>query len=96
MEQEKNNVIDITYKIVEEKDGKRSYTMNNEKWEFVNPSEIVVGSHVWFDPNGLERNGIVTNIRKGDFTYYDVGFPDTLALCEVADFQVYKVEKTMP
>ena len=36
--------------------------------------------------------GIVTNIRQGDFLYYDVGFADNLNIEEIAMFQVYKAQ----
>jgi len=85
---------DITYKmnIDENTNEVLEYFLNDEPWKFVDPSEVKVGSQIWFDPNGLERNGIVTNIRKGDFLYYDVGYPDTLDIEEIAMFQVYKVQ----
>jgi hypothetical protein len=84
---------DITYKIlVDEETGDKQYFLDDEPWTFVDPSQVRVGSLVWFDPNGLNRFGIVTNIREADFIYYDVGFAENLNIEEVAMFQVYKVE----
>jgi len=84
---------DITYKIlVDEETGDKQYFLDDEPWTFVDPSQVRVGSLVWFDPNGLNRFGIVTNIREADFIYYDVGLAENLNIEEVAMFQVYKVE----
>ena len=83
---------DITYKImVDEETGDKQYFLDDEPWTFIDPSLVKVGSLVWFDPNGLDRYGIVTNIREADFIYYDVGFADNLNIEEIAMFQVYKV-----
>lgn len=84
---------DITYKImVDEETGKMEFFLDDQPWKFVDPQNVKVGSMVWFDPNGLERCGIVTNIRQGDFLYYDVGFANNLNIEEVAMFQVYKAQ----
>ena len=85
---------DITYQIYEDTDtGERKYELDNQPWKFVDPNHIKVGSIVWFDPNGLNRNGIVMDIRQGDFIYYDVGNGASFKrLEEVAMFQVYKVQ----
>lgn len=87
---------DITYKIMEnEETGERQYFLDDEPWKFVNPQHVKIGSMIWFDPNGLERCGIVTNIREGDFIYYDVGMSvrsSDFNSEEVAMFQVYKAQ----
>ncbi len=86
--------IDITYKIlVNEETGERTYLLQDEPWTFVDPSNVKIGDIVYFDPNGLERNGIVANIRDEDFIYYDVYFGSNMEPEEIAMFQVYKVVK---
>ena len=84
---------DITYKINIHEDGKREYFLDDKPWEFVDPSNVKIGDIIYFDPNGLDRYGIVANIREGDFIYYDVSRGDNMNLEEIAMFQVYKVEK---
>ena len=84
---------DITFKIlVNEETNDMQFFLDDEPWKFVDPKHVKIGSMIWFDPNGLERCGIVTNIRQGDFLYYDVGFPDNLNIEEIAMFQVYKAQ----
>ena len=84
---------DITYKIlVNEETNEMQFFLDDQPWNFVDPKHVQVGSMIWFDPNGLDRFGIVTNIRQGDFLYYDVGFADNLNIEEIAMFQVYKVQ----
>ena len=84
---------DITFKIlVNEETNDMQFFLDDEPWKFVDPKHVKVGSMIWFDPNGLERCGIVTNIRQGDFLYYDVGFADNLNIEEIAMFQVYRVQ----
>ena len=84
---------DITFKIlVNEETNDMQFFLDDEPWKFVDPKHVKVGSMIWFDPNGLDRCGIVTNIRQGDFLYYDVGFPDNLNIEEIAMFQVYKAQ----
>ena len=84
---------DITFKIlVNEETNDMQFFLDDEPWKFVDPKHVKVGSMIWFDPNGLERCGIVTNIRQGDFLYYDVGFADNLNIEEIAMFQVYKAQ----
>lgn len=90
-------VKDLTYTInVDEETGEKTYFLDDKPWEFVDPSQVKVGSMIWFDPNGLDRYGIVTNIRQGDFTYYDtydfINSPTGVKIEEVAAFQVYRVE----
>ena len=86
-------VKDLSYKVFINDDGSIDrYTLNDEPWEFVDPETVKIGDIIWFDPNGLDRYGIVTNIRQGDFLYYDVGFADNLNIEEIAMFQVYKVQ----
>ena len=80
---------DITFKIlVNEETNDMQFFLDDEPWKFVDPKHVKVGSMIWFDPNGLDRCGIVTNIRQGDFLYYDVGFADNLNIEEIAMFQV--------
>jgi len=84
---------DITFKIlVNEETNDMQFFLDDEPWKFVDPKHVKVGSMIWFDPNGLDRCGIVTNIRQGDFLYYDVGFADNLNIEEIAMFQVYKAQ----
>jgi len=84
---------DITYQIYEDADtGERRFELDNQPWKFVSPDNVKVGSLIWFDPNGLNRNGIVTNIRNGDFVYYDVTNGSSFKTEEIAMFQVYKVQ----
>lgn len=82
---------DLTYTINVYDDGRKEYFLNKQPWNFVDPSQVKVGDIVYFDPNGLNRYGIVTGIREGDFIYYDVSPGDKVDLEEVAMFQVYKV-----
>lgn len=90
---------DLSYKIMIDDDNKMQYFLNDEPWEFVDPSTVNIGDIIYFDPNGLERYGIVMNIRHEDFTYFDVnrGFTSSnssqIYLEEIAMFQVYKVDK---
>jgi hypothetical protein len=87
-------ILDLSYKVFINDDGSIDrYTLNDEPWEFVDPETVKIGDIIWFDPNGLERNGIVMNIRKADFIYYDVSRGSNMNLEEIAMFQVYKVEK---
>ena len=87
---------DITYKIlVNEETGERQYFLDDEPWKFVDPKHVQVGSMIWFDPNGLDRCGVVTNIREGDFIYYDVAMSvrtNDFNSEEIAMFQVFKVQ----
>lgn len=85
---------DITYEILEdERTGERQYLLDKEPWRFIDPKHVQVGSIIWFDPNGLNRSGIVMNIREGDFIYYDVGNGSKFNnLEEIGMFQVYKVQ----
>ena len=83
---------DIVYKIlVEEETGNKTYFLNDEPWTFVDPAHVKIGDIIYFDPNGLNRWGIVSSIREADFIYYDVVFPNTFPKEEIAMFQVYKV-----
>lgn len=85
---------DISYKIlVNEETGERTYLLDDEPWTFVDPANVKIGDIVYFDPNGLGRNGIVANIREEDFIYYDVYFGSNMESEEIAMFQVYKVEE---
>ena len=87
---------DITYKIMEnEETGERQYFLDDEPWKFVDPKHVQVGSMIWFDPNGLDRCGVVIDIRQGDFTYYDVVMSvrtNDFNSEEIAMFQVFKVQ----
>lgn len=65
------------------------YFMNDKLHTFVDPNTVKVGDWVSFNQGELEKSGIVTNIRKSDFIYYDIGFNDSLKIEEVAHFQVF-------
>ena len=84
---------DISYSILMDDNNKVQYFLDNEPWEFVDPETVKIGDIVYFDPNGLNRCGIVMNIRKEDFIYYDVSPGNRMNLEEIAMFQVYKVER---
>ena len=84
---------DISYSILMDDNNNVQYFLDNEPWEFVDPETVKIGDIVYFDPNGLNRNGIVMDIRKGDFIYYDVSPGNRMNLEEIAMFQVYKVER---
>ena len=84
---------DISYSILMDDNNNVQYFLDNEPWEFVDPETISIGDIVYFDPNGLNRCGIVMNIRKEDFVYYDVSRGSQMNLEEIAMFQVYKVDK---
>lgn len=89
-----SSIKDIVYKIHIHDDGKKEYFLDDKPWnDFVDPAEVKIGDIVYFDPNGLNRFGIVANIREGDFTYYDISPGDKTELEEIAMFQVYKVLK---
>lgn len=93
MEATKQEIKDLVYKIeVNEETGEKKYFLDDEPLVFVDPSEIKVGSIVWYDPNGNENFGVVVNIRESDFIYYDVGDNTSMNTEEVAMFEVYKVE----
>lgn len=84
---------DITYQILENPDtGERQYLLDNEPWKFISPKDVKLGSIVWFDPNGLNRSGVVLDIKEGDFIYYDVANGSQFKTEEIAMFQVYKVQ----
>jgi hypothetical protein len=85
---------DITYEILEDENtGERQYFLDKEPWNFVDPKTVNIGDIVYFDPNGLNRFGIVMNIRNEDYIYYDVSRGTKMELEEIAMFQVYKVDK---
>ena len=84
---------DISYSILMDDNNNVQYFLDNEPWEFVDPETVKIGDIVYFDPNGLNRSGIVMNIRKEDFVYYDVSPGNRMNLEEIAMFQVYKVER---
>jgi hypothetical protein len=85
---------DITYEILEDENtGERQYFLDKEPWQFIDPKTVNIGDIVYFDPNGLNRFGIVMNIRNEDYIYYDVSRGTKMELEEIAMFQVYKVDK---
>ena len=83
------------YKIeIDEKDTSiRKYYLNDEPVEFVDPSEVKVGSLVYFDKLN-QTHGLVQGIRKDKyFVLFDVLCMDNDKTEEVAAFRVYKVAK---
>lgn len=84
---------ELVYQINVHDDGTREFLLNEKPLQFINPSLVEVGSVVWFDQGLNSRYGVVCEVRKGSFIYYDVndGTMDK-PLEEIAEFQVYKVQ----
>lgn len=86
----KQEIRDITFKIEVYDDGSRKFYLDDGPgWTYIDPNLIKVGTIVEYDPNGAPRTGVVTNIRKGEFIYYEVGQLDSLDIEEVAEFEVF-------
>ncbi len=82
---------DYVIEIDDENLNKRSYSLNGDKVEFVEPSLVKIGSLVWFDKLN-QTSGIVQAIRNDKyFVLYDVFRLDNEKVQEVAEFRVYRV-----
>ena len=87
---------DLSYKIhYDDNDNSiiLKYTLDDEPWEFVDPSNIQVGDVIFYDKEEYNRFGIVMNIDKRKFTYYEVSNGSEMNLTEIAEFRVFKVSK---
>ena len=71
----------------------RKYYLDDKPHEFVEPSQVKVGSLVYFDKLN-QTYGLVQSIRKDKyFVLFDVLCMDNDKTEEVAAFRVYKVAK---